>query len=281
MNYDDLRTWIGKTETLEDQVNLAPLKALAATLDRNDPPPQPGDAVAPCWQWLYFLPLHPLSEIGTDGHPRRGGFLPPVPLPRRMWAGSHLEFRHALQAGTSITRNSQIGDVSIKEGRNGTLVFVRVHHEISDANGVAIVEDQDIVYRGMPQAGEVAHFQPVPADEQFCRRVTPDPVLLFRYSALTFNSHRIHYDRPYAVGEEGYPGLVVHGPLVATMLIDQLRREYPSAVVRSFEFKAVSPLFDVAYFDVCGRLEGGIATLWARGPQGQLAMRASATVDFV
>lgn len=281
MDYDDLKEWIGKTETLDDQVTLAPLKALAATLDRNDPPPQPGDAVAPCWQWLYFLPLHPLSAIGVDGHPRRGGFLPPVPLPRRMWAGSRIEFRRALQAGTAITRTSQIADVSAKQGRTGPLVFVRVHHEIADAQGVAIVEDQDIVYRGMPQAGEVAKPQSARTDEQFSRRITPDPVLLFRYSALTFNGHRIHYDRTYAMGEEGYPGLVVHGPLLATLLIDQLRREYPAAWVKSFDFKAMSPLFDTASFEVCGRLDGNVASLWARGPEGQLAMQATATLATV
>jgi 3-methylfumaryl-CoA hydratase len=279
MDLDQLKQWIGKTEVIQDQITLAPLKAMAATLDRHDPAPQTGDGVAPCWQWLYFLPLHPHGEIGVDGHPRRGGFLPPVPLPRRMWAGSRLDFRHALTAGDAVVRTSRIADVSAKQGRSGSLVFVRVRHEISDAQGIAIAEDQDIVYRDMPRAGEPS----VPAkaartDEQFSRRIIPDPVLLFRYSALTFNGHRIHYDRPYATGEEGYPGLVVHGPLIATLLIDQLRREHPGARVTSFEFKATSPLFDTAHFDICGRLDGGVSTLWARGPEGQLAMQASATV---
>jgi len=279
MDIDTLKQWVGKTETLHDQVTSAPLQALAATLDRDDPPPQPGGEVAPCWQWLYFLPLHPLSRIGPDGHPKRGGFLPPVPLPRRMWAGSRLAFMHALKAGETITRTSRIADVSAKEGRAGALVFVRVFHEITGAQGIAITEEQDIVYREMPQPGEAL---PPPkaarTDEQFSRRITPDPVLLFRYSALTFNGHRIHYDRPYAMGEEGYPGLVVHGPLIATLLIDLLRREHPAARVVSYEFKAVSPLLDTAPFDVCGRLDGSTATLWARGPEGQLAMQASATV---
>lgn len=279
MDLDSLKQWIGRTETLEDQLTLAPLKALAATLDRNDPLPLPGDAVAPCWQWLYFLPLHPQSGIGTDGHPKRGGFLPPVPLPRRMWAGSRMGFRHALRAGDAVIRTSRIVDVNAKDGRTGPLVFVQVRHEIADAQGVAIAEDQDIVYRGMPQAGESpVPSKPTRTDEQFGRRITPDPVLLFRYSALTFNGHRIHYDRSYAMGEEGYPGLVVHGPLIATLLIDQLRREHPGARVKSFEFKAMSPLFDTAHFDVCGRVDDDIATLWARGPEGQLAMQASAKV---
>ncbi len=279
MDLDALKQWIGRTETLQDHITLAPLQALAATLDRDDPPPGPGDEVAPGGQWLYFLPLHPLRAISTDGHPTRGGFLPPVPLPRRMWAASRIELRHALRAGSAVTRTSRIADVSAKQGRSGRLVFVRVHHEISDAHGVAITEDQDIVYREMAQTGETPPAAPAArTDEQFSRRITPDPVLLFRYSALTFNGHRIHYDRPYAMGEEAYPGLVVHGPLIATLLIDQLRRAHPAVHVRAFEFKAVSPLFDTAPFEVCGRLDGDVASLWARGPQGQLAMQASATI---
>ena len=279
MHLEDLKQWVGKTETLEDHVTLAPMAALAATLDRDDMPPLPGQALAPCWHWLYFLPVHPLAMIGTDGHPKRGGFLPPVPLPRRMWAASRMEFRHALRAGSTVTRTSRIADITAKQGRSGPLVFVRVHHELSDTQGLAIAEDQDIVYREMPQAGETPP-QAVAArtDEQFSRRITPDPVLLFRYSALTFNGHRIHYDRPYAMGEEGYPGLVVHGPLIATLLIDQLRRAHPGLQVKTFEFKAISPLFDTAHFDICGRLDGDLATLWACGPQGQLAMQATATV---
>jgi 3-methylfumaryl-CoA hydratase len=279
MNLDDLKSWIGRTETLHDRLTLAPLRALSATLDREDPPPRDGDPLPPCWQWLYFLPLQPMREVGPDGHPKRGGFLPPVPLPRRMWAGSRIAFSHALHAGDAVTRTSRIDDLTVKDGRSGRLVFVQVRHEINDAEGVAISEVQDIVYRGMPMTGEAP---PAPkaarTDEQFARRVEPDPVLLFRYSALTFNGHRIHYDRPYATGEEGYPGLVVHGPLIATLLLDQLRREQPMLRVTAFEFRALSPLFDGAPFELCGRLDGDTAALWARGPDGRLAMQASATV---
>ena len=279
MHLEDLKQWVGKTETLEDHVTLAPMAALAATLDRGDMPPLPGQALAPCWNWLYFLPVHPLAMIGTDGHPKRGGFLPPVALPRRMWAASRMEFRHALRAGSTVTRTSRIADITGKQGRSGPLVFVRVHHELSDSQGLAIAEDQDIVYREMPQVSDTpTQVLAARTDEQFSRRITPDPVLLFRYSALTFNGHRIHYDRPYAMGEEGYPGLVVQGPLIATLLIDQLRRAHPGLQVKTFEFKAISPLFDNAHFDICGRLDGDLATLWARGPQDQLAMQATATV---
>ena len=279
MHLEDLKQWVGKTETLEDHVTLAPMAALAATLDRGDMPPLPGQALAPCWHWLYFLPVHPLAMIGTDGHPKRGGFLPPVALPRRMWAASRMEFRHALRAGSTVTRTSRIADITGKQGRSGPLVFVRVHHELSDSQGLAIAEDQDIVYREMPQVSDTpTQVLAARTDEQFSRRITPDPVLLFRYSALTFNGHRIHYDRPYAMGEEGYPGLVVQGPLIATLLIDQLRRAHPGLQVKTFEFQAISPLFDNAHFDICGRLDGDLATLWARGPQDQLAMQATATV---
>ena len=279
MHLEDLKQWVGKTETLEDHVSLAPMAALAATLDRDDPPPLPGQALAPCWHWLYFLPVHPQATIAADGHPKRGGFLPPVALPRRMWAGSGMTFLHPLRAGSAVTRTSRIADITTKQGRTGTLVFVRVNHQISDAQGLAIVEDHDIVYREMPLAGETPPQAPAArTDEQFSRQITPDPVLLFRYSALTFNGHRIHYDRPYAMNEEGYPGLVVHGPLIATLLIDQLRRAHPSAQVKTFEFKAISPLFDTTPFDICGRLDGDLATLWARGPQGQLALHATATL---
>ena len=277
---DLLKEWIGKTEMLEDHAALVPLQALSATLDRDDPPPRVGDAVPPCWHWLYFLPLQRASGIGPDGHPKRGGFLPPVPLPRRMWAGSRIAFDRPLAAGEAIHRTSRIDDVTVKEGRTGTLVFVKVHHVIGNAGGAAITEEQDIVYRAMPQAGEGgAAPKAARTDEQFSRRIVPDPVLLFRFSALTFNAHRIHYDRPYATGEEGYPGLVVHGPLIATLLLDLLRRSRPRLRVKRFEFKAVSPLIDTMPFEVCGRLDGDDATLWARRGDGGLAMQAGAAVE--
>jgi 3-methylfumaryl-CoA hydratase len=279
MQIDDLKQWIGTSQTREDLVTLTPIAALAATLDRSDSPPKPGDALPPCWHWLYFLPVDLLATVGADGHPKRGSFLPPVPLPRRMWGGSRLAFMQPLRAGSAVTRTSRIANISAKQGRTGPLVFVRVQHQISDAQGLAIVEDHDIVYREMPRAGEAPPpTQPARADEQFSRRITPDAVLLFRYSALTFNGHRIHYDRSYAMGEEAYPGLVVHGPLIATLLLEQLRREYPGVLVKTFEFKAISPLFDTAHFDVCGRLDGDLATLWALGSHGQLAMQATATL---
>jgi 3-methylfumaryl-CoA hydratase len=278
MDLDTLKDWIGRSETRSEPITETPVAALAATLDRDDAPPQPGTAVPPLWHWLYFLPLALQHEIGADGHPRRGGFLPPVPLPRRMWAGGRLQFLQPLRVGQTATRRSQITQVQTKQGRSGSLVFVTVRHEYSGGDGPALSEEHDIVYRDAPQPGDTPPAaQPAASDAAFSRDIEPDPVLLFRYSALTFNAHRIHYDRPYATVVEGYPGLIVHGPLIATLLLDLLRRERPEATVRRFEFKAVRPLFDIHRFSVCGRDVGDArVALWARDHEGALAMQAQA-----
>src|SRR5258708_2154965 len=277
VDLDHLRAWIGRTETRNDLVTAVRMAALSATLDRNDPEPVDGTAIFPLWHWLYFLPISPLSEAGPDGHARRGDFLPPVPLPRRMFAGGRFEFPHSLRIGDEITRTSRITDVSGKQGRSGTLVFVTVRHEIANATGVALTEEHDIVYRENQRADAPAPKpQAARMDEAFSREIAPDPVLLFRYSALTFNSHRIHYDRSYVTGIEGYPGLIVHGPLIATLLVDLLRRSLPDAKVSRFSFRAVRPLFDIHRFTVCGRAEGKRVALWARDNEGCLTMDASA-----
>jgi len=276
---EHLRSWIGRSEQRTDTITAAPLAALAAALDRDDPAPATGTAVPPLWHWLYFLPIARQSELGPDGHPRRGGFLPPVELPRRMWAGGRLTFERPLRVGEVATRTSRIDDVTAKDARSGPLVFVTVRHALSTPEGHAISEAHDIVYRGLPAPGSAATPQRAPTDETFARTVVPDDVLLFRYSALTFNGHRIHYDRRYVTEVEGYPGLVVHGPLIATLLLDLLRRERPTATVARFDFKAVSPLFDLHPFELCGRPDGerGFA-LWARNHEGGLAMQATAEV---
>lgn len=278
MTLDSLRDWIGRTEERADQVTPTPVAALAATLDLPPVDLRPGAAVPPLWHWLYFTPLARHSEIGPDGHPRRGGFLPPVPLPRRMWAGGRLEFRRPLTIGSAITRLSRIRDVKIKEGRSGTLVFVTVDHEIVDAEGVAIHEQHDIVYRDHPRPGDpVPEPQPAPTGAEFSREIAPDPVLLFRYSALTFNGHRIHYDRTYVTEVEGYPGLIVHGPLIATLLLDLLHRELPEARVTRFRFRAVRPVFDIHRFTVCGRIDPDrTVALWTSDHEGMLTMEATA-----
>jgi 3-methylfumaryl-CoA hydratase len=276
----DLARWVGRTERRTDRVTPVPLAALAATLDRDEPPPAEGSAIGPLRHWLYFLPLAPTHELGPDGHPRRGGFLPPVPLPRRMWAGGRLEFRRRLRVGDVIERTSRIASVETKQGRSGALVFVLVRHEIVAAGELAIVEEHDIVYRDAPRPGDAPPAKKgAPADAEWTREVVPSDVLLFRYSALTFNGHRIHYDRRYVTTEEGYPGLVVHGPLIATLLADLARDRVAPSELAAFSFRAVAPLFDVAPFTACGRREadGGVR-LWAQDAHGQLAMEASATV---
>jgi 3-methylfumaryl-CoA hydratase len=279
-NLDEMRQWLGKVERTADEISLFPLRALAAILDSSNPPVERGDIIPPGAHWLYFLPLHRLSEVGPDGHARRGGFLPPVPLPRRMWAGSRIEFTQPLRAGESVTNTSRIVDVSCKGGRSGPLVFVRVRHEIENAAGLAVLEEQDIVYRDQPKPGDAPPASP-PASHarEWSRPIQPDALLLFRFSALTFNGHRIHYDRPYATGAEGYPGLVVHSPLTATLLLDLLRRNLPDAALAQFSFRALKPLFDTTPFLLCGgRGEDKTVHLWAQHQDGTLAMVATATV---
>jgi 3-methylfumaryl-CoA hydratase len=277
VDLDHLRTWIGRAETRADLATAVPYAALSATLDRQDAEPVNGTAVPPLWHWLYFLPMSPMSDVGPDGHPKRGGFLPPVPLPRRMFAGGRFEFHHPLKIGERISRISRITDVSGKQGRSGTLVFVTVRHEIANDRGVALGEEHDIVYRENPRAdAPAAKPQAAPTGETFSREIVPDPVLLFRYSALTFNSHRIHYDRSYVTEVEGYPGLIVHGPLIATLLVDLLRRELPDAKVARFSFRALRPLFDIHRFTVCGKRDGNRVALWTRDYEGCLTMEASA-----
>ncbi len=277
----DLRAWIGRSETVRDRVSPTPAVALNATLDHPPVAFEPGSVLPPLWHWLYFLPLHRQSEIGADGHPRRGGFLPPVALPRRMWAGSQFEFRGPIRIGDRVERTSTIADVTSKEGRSGRLVFVKVRHEVrcNDAADAALVEYHDIVYRDAQRPGDVVPPpHPAPEGAVWRRRLEPDPVLLFRYSALTFNGHRIHYDRRYVTEVEGYPGLVVHGPLIATLLLDLLRRERPEAELATFSFKALRPTFDGAPMHVQGAPTeaGGSVRLWASDHEGWLTMDASA-----
>ena len=279
----DPARWIGKTETVTDTITATPYAALSATLDRDPEEPPAGTPLPPLWHWLYFLPLYRQSEVGPDGHAQRGGFLPPVPLPRRMWAASQLEFKRPLRLGDAIRRVSTITDVSEKSGRTGALVFVKVRHEIraNDEASPAIVEFHDIVFREAPKDVDVSPPRVAPAQSRWQRRVVPDAVLLFRYSALTFNAHRIHYDRKYVTGVEGYPGLVVHGPLIATLLLDLLREKLSDATVRRYEFRAVRPLFDTNAFDVCGEpaRDGRSVRLWAKDHEGSLAMDATAEID--
>ena len=284
----DLSAWIGRSETTQDAATATPYAALSATLDFPgtvaNARPAAGTPLPPLWHWLYFLPLPMQAEIGADGHPKRGGFIPPVPQPRRMWAGSDFAFHEPLCIGDALERTSTIVSVSEKSGRTGTLVFVKVRHEIrrNGSANVALTEHHNIVYRDAPSPADVTPPpQAAPTAFTWERRIVPDDVLLFRYSALTFNGHRIHYDRKYVTEVEGYPGLIVHGPLIATLLMDLLRRNAPEAKVRAFEFKAVRPTFDINPFSVHGQpsADGKSVHLWGRDHAGWLTMDAIATLE--
>lgn len=279
----NLQDWVGRSETVSDIATATPYAALSATFDRVAERPAVGTALPALWHWLYFLPMHRQSEIGPDGHAKRGGFLPPVPLPRRMWAGSQFQFHRPLCIGDAMERTSTIESVTEKHGRTGTLVFVKVRHEIR-RNGeadIALTEFHDIVYREAARPDDVAPPpKAAPATATWQKHWVPDDVLLFRYSALTFNGHRIHYDRKYVTEMEGYPGLIVHGPMVATLLLDLLRHHLPDAEVASYEFRAVRPVFDIHTFDVCGepQPDGKTFKLWAKDHEGWLTMEATAVI---
>ena len=278
-----LRDWVGRSESVCDVVTATPYAALSATFDRPADRPDAGTPLPALWHWLYFLPVHRQSDIGPDGHAKRGGFLPPVPLPRRMWAGSQFTFHKPLCVGDALERTSTIADVTEKTGRTGTLVFVKVRHEVrrQGESDIALTEFHDIVYREAVKPDDVMPVpKAAPATAAWEKRWVPDDVLLFRYSALTFNGHRIHYDRNYVTEVEGYPGLIVHGPMVATLLLDLLRYQMPDAELLSYEFRAVRPLFDINPFFVCGepQPDGKTIHLWAKDHEGWLTMQATAVL---
>lgn len=278
----DLSQWVGRTQESRDTITAAPLSRFAATLDHKRPPYAAGDVILPLAHWIFFLPETPQSEIGHDGHARRGGFIPALEgFPRRMWAGSRLSFLKDIRVGDEITRVSRIAAVKPKTGASGTMVFVTVRHEFSrPGEEPAIIDEHDIVYRSL--SGTAATPAPKLVEPGAWRRtITPDPVLLFRYSALTFNGHRIHYDRDYVTKEEGYPGLIMHGPLIATLLVDLIGRNAPEMRVDSFSFRAVSPVFDGGEMSVNASLpaEDGSVALWAANAEGGLAMTAEAKIS--
>ena len=273
---EDLSAWIGKEEQVHDVITAWPIVALRATLDLPEVDVGPGTALPPLWHWLYFLPTTTRSSLGPDGHAKRGGFLPPVTLPRRMYAGGRFDFRDPLRVGDEAIRTSRIVDVAEKQGRSGRLVFVTVRHEIGAASGVALVEEQDLVYRDVPARRAVFEAgAEAPAAAAWERTFTPDEVLLFRFSALTFNGHRIHYDHPFVTGEEGYPGLVVHGPLTA-LLLAELAQNGLGRRLRSFSFRGTAPLFCGEAVTLRGEPQGAGAVLAAWSHDNRLAMTAEA-----
>ncbi len=273
---EEYRNWIGRTESVHDSLCATQAAAAAATFDEPTNSVREGASLPPLWHWFYFLPRASQQSLGSDGHPERGGFMPPVPYPRRMFAGSRILVHRPLCIGRAAQREGEIRDVVLKSGRSGALAFVTVGYRFMQDGVLCIEEEQDIVYRepgdAVPAPTPVA-LAPVPAGA-WSRTVTPDPRLLFRFSALTFNAHRIHYDRDYAATVEGYPGLVVHGPLTAMLLV-KLVRAHSERAVASFTFRGLAPLFDSAPFRLVGTPTGRAVALVAEGPDGRAALQAS------
>lgn len=278
IDIEHLRQWVGREQVAEQALEPFAAVAMSGLLDRAAPPAL-GDALPLPWHWLYFLDAPARATTGVDGHPMRGGFLPPVPLPRRMWAAGTLQCDAPLRIGAPARKRSTVRSVDLKEGRSGPLVFVTVDHLLEQDGQTCIREEQTIVYREAPSAPA-----PLPPGEkatktaQWSATLQPDPALLFRFSALTYNGHRIHYDRDYAVREEFYPALVVHGPLLATALLDLLDRGRPGVPVRSFTFRALRPAFDTDTLQLCAVAEGDAVELWTQDAQGQVGMTARATL---
>lgn len=270
-----LRSWIGRTDTAAEMVTPDLVRRFRATFDEEPGAPRDGEPAPRLLHWCLAPPAALTGTLGPDGHPARGGFLPPVPLPRRMWAGGSLVFHGEIKVGDTVHRHSRIADVTMKDGRTGTLCFVTVLHEIEAAGQVVVSETQDIVYRGLDAAGG-AKKAPEPAPAGAHRgEIDPTPPLLFRYSALTFNGHRIHYDQPYVTKVEGYPGLVVHGPLQATFLL-RFASQIRGAAPARFSFRGLSPLFDTAPMSLNADAEGDRLKLWTARPGGPVAMSAEA-----
>lgn len=270
------KSWIGRVQTAKDEIGPERARALQATLDIQGRALLEGDPLPPLWHWLYFWDLAPASTLGPDGHPERGKFLPPIELPRRMWAGSRVTFHRPLLLGATASRRSTIADLRFKSGRSGRLAFLTLRHEIAVGGETFIEEEQDIVYlEARNPNSPMRPGEPAPADPPWRREVLADSVLLFRYSALTFNNHRIHFDHPHAVEVEGYPGLVVHGPLLATLMVDLVCRERPRADIASFRFRAIRPVFGGPSFTVAGRpaTDGRSADIWVADSHSHLAMR--------
>lgn len=277
---ESLKQWIGRTETAIDYVTIPSVDRLSATLDRDDPFPKTGDPLPVGWHSILFPRIVRHSQIGPDGHPQRGDFLPPVPLPRRMFAGKRTSFIAPLLVGDEVHRESTIQNVTIKDGRSGRMVFVTVKTDIRSARGLAISEEQDIVYRGEPDKNTPPPAaQAAPGKAVWKHEVTPDPVMLFRYSALTFNGHRIHYDHPYVTGTEGYPNLVMNGGLT-TLLVYELARTHGTTPIRFMSSRNVRALFVGRTITLCGEpsTDNKTAKLWAQDDTGAVALAAE--VEF-
>lgn len=279
LDIDHLRRWIGKTSDVTDTLTAQLAKALRATLFLEVGEPKVGDPAPHTVHWCLGQPVFPMAMLGPDGHPTRGGFLPPVPLPRRMWAGGEISFRAPLCVGDEVIRKSRIANVEMKTGSTGTLCFVAVEHVISTRRGEAIRERHDIVYRENPTGDpNAAPTKPpaAPAAAQHSETHFADPVLLFRYSALTFNGHRIHYDRDYVTKVENYPGLIVHGPLQAALLIEMAAKLHNGKAPAKFVYRGLQPLFDGADFSANAAKSDHGLELWIANAHGAPTMKGTA-----
>ena len=276
---DHLRQWIGRTAEASDIVTAQLVKGLRATLFQEVGEPKPGDAAPWTAHWCLAPPVFPMSQLSQDGHPARGGFLPPVPLPRRMWAGGELEFSELLRVGDEVKRTSRIADVTMKTGSTGVLCFVSVEHLITTARGTALRERQDIVYRDMASGQQAPPAKPAapPPVAKHRESHMADPVLLFRYSALTFNGHRIHYDRDYVTKVEGYPGLIFHGPLQASFIVELAAKLHGGTAPNKFSYRGLQPLFEGSEFSVNANDHSAGMELWTANSEGQPTMKGTAT----
>ncbi len=274
--------WLGRTEEASDTITVAPLIRFNATLDRDDPDPQPDDLLRPGAHWLYFLPTTRQSDLGPNGNPKVGDFLPPIDLPRRMWAGGKLVFHHPLRVGERANKISTIASITPKEGRSGRLTFVTVRYDHFGGSGLALSEDHNIVYREAAQPGApkaAPKTQEAPGNAVWRQEVLPDPRLLFRFSALMFGAARIHYDHPYVTETEGYPGLIVNARMVLIMILELCQREWPEKTMTSFTYRCLSTLFCDSPFTIEGEpaTDGKSVKLWALNNQGGLSVDAEAT----
>lgn len=272
---------LGQKIVEHDEAIAAPLRGMIVTFDRDERAPGAGEPIAPGWHLTYFPEPSRLAELGADGLPLVRGVLPAMPLPRRMYAGARLTFHAPILVGDTLTRETEFSDVQLREGSTGALILATLTRRFLTPRGLALTDEQHTVFREAVPPGApsgVPKREAPPADTQWQRTIVPDPVSLFRYSALTFNPHRIHYDRGYAMGVEGYPGLVVHGPFAQQCLLDLLRDHVGAASIADFTMRARAPLFDVAPFTVVGRRAGATAELWAVTPEGTIAMQAVATL---
>jgi 3-methylfumaryl-CoA hydratase len=277
VDIDHLRQWIGRSNQASDIVTAQLVKGLRSTLFMEIGEPKAGEAAPWTVHWCLAPAVYPMSELGPDGHPTRGGFLPPVPLPRRMWAGGELEFFDALRVGDEVTRTSRIADVTMKTGSTGQLCFVSVDHLVTTPRGTALRERQDIVYRDMSTGPSSAPAKPAPPPKAKHREShISDSVLLFRYSALTFNGHRIHYDRDYVTKVEGYPGLIFHGPMQAAFLVEFAAKLRGGAAPKKFSYRGLQPLFEGEFSVNAGDTGAGME-LWTANSAGQPTMKGTAT----